>query len=151
MSWRHLEDCFVIYFLSEITEIRDCPSKSLLFFLSGAAIYVSWVNNLYFLENQEDLRSTNIAVNVKYVLSFRRQKREKRKKPNTEVFSQGLSKQHLIWLEILAFLCVSYWFTLWMTVAACLNITFTGAGKGNFRDATFLQSLQICNTGGWAD
>lgn len=101
------------------------------------------MNNLYFLENQEDLVSTNITANVKNFHFIQKEKKKaKEKKPNRRVFSQGFSNQHLIRPEILAFLLVSYLLTLQMTVAACLNITIAGAGKEHFRDAILLQSLQ---------
>lgn len=59
-----------------------------------------------------------------------------------------MSNHHLIRLEILTFLLITYWFTLQMTVAACLNITIAGAGKENFRGAIFLHNLRYLNIGG---
>lgn len=50
-------------------------------------------------------------------------------KAKQENIFSSLSNQHLITVEILAFLLVNDWFTLQMTVAAFLNITFAGAGK----------------------
>lgn len=52
-------------------------------------------------------------------------------KAKQENIFSSLSNQHLITVEILAFLLVNDWFTLQMTVAAFLNITFAGAGKKN--------------------
>lgn len=50
-------------------------------------------------------------------------------KAKQENIFSSLSNQHLITVEISAFLLVNDWFTLQMTVAAFLNITFAGAGK----------------------